>query len=191
MSDTNISIGTLVYNSNREIFGTVERVTDRRIFVNNDDRMIEIPIEEIDLQNSNHAELMLKPGFQPGIGMMELHTEELHAEVREVERGRVRIEKSVEHVPFHEDVELSGDVVEIEHVAGGQEFDVMPQPRQEGDKVIIPVVEEVVVLRRKFRVIEEIHVTTRRELHTERVEADLRREVVDVTYVEPDENGGN
>lgn len=188
MSDTRFSIGAAVYNSNGERFGTVEQITDRAIHMVRDGRAIEIPLEHIDSERSSHSEVYLQRNYQPALETVELRTEEIQVETREVERGRIRIDKSVEHVPFHEDIELAVDEVDVQHIPGGQEFDEMPQPRYEGDTFVIPVVEEVVVVARRYRVIEEVHVSRRRGLRTEHVEADLRREVVDVNFIQHEDN---
>lgn len=119
---------------------------------------------------------------------LELRAEELEVRKRDVERGRVRIDKRIEHVPFAEDIDVEMDVVEVQRVPLSAEYDAPPENRYEGDTLIIPVVEEVLVITRRYRVIEEVHVTTRREIHTERIEDELRREVlnVDVVDVGPD-----
>jgi uncharacterized protein (TIGR02271 family) len=119
---------------------------------------------------------------------LELRAEELQVHKREVEQGRVRIDKRIESVPFAEDIDVEMDVVEVQRVPRFEEFDAPPESRYEGDTLIIPVIEEVLVVTRRYRVIEEVHVTTRREVRTERVEDELRHEVltVDVIDTEPD-----
>ena len=191
MSNTRFTTGAVVLGSNGEQFGTVARITDSAIHVDRDGRMIEIPLEHIDLQRTGQSEVYLQRNYQPALETVELRTEEIQVETREVERGRIRIDKSVEHVPFHQDIELAVDEVDVQHVPVGQEFDEMPQPRYEGDTFIIPVVEEVVVLTRRYRVIEEVHVSRHRELRTEHIEEDLRRESVDVNFIRHQDNEGD
>lgn len=117
-------------------------------------------------------------------GSLELRAEELYVHKRDIEQGRVRIDKRIETVPFAEDIDVELDVVEVQRVPLNQEFDAPPDSRYEGDTLIIPVVEEVLVVTRRYRVIEEVHVTTRREVRTERVEDELRREVLSVDVVD-------
>ncbi len=138
-------------------------LNDQDAFVGRGDRTL--------LDERNHATL-------------ELRAEELQVQKHEVEQGRVRIDKRVESVPFAEDIDVEMDVVEVQRVPLDQEFDTPPESRYEGDTLIIPVVEEVLVVTRRYRVVEEVHVTTRREVRTERVEDELRREVLDVDVVE-------
>lgn len=121
---------------------------------------------------------------------LELRAEELAVHKRDVERGRVRIDKRIEHVPFAEDVDVEMDVVEVQRVPRFEDFDTPPENRYEGDTLIIPVVEEVLVVTRRYRVTEEVHVTTRREVRTERIEDELRREVLDVDVIEPGLDSG-
>jgi uncharacterized protein (TIGR02271 family) len=120
-------------------------------------------------------------------GTLELRAEQLEVLKRDVEQGRVRIDKRIENVPFSEDIDVEMDVVEVQRVPRFEEFDAPPESRYEGETLIIPVVEEVLVITRRYRVTEEVHVTTRREVRTERVEDELRREVltVDVVDTEP------
>lgn len=115
---------------------------------------------------------------------LELRAEELAVQKRDVERGRVRIDKRIEQIPFVEDIDVEMDVVEVQRVPVSAEYDTPPENRYEGDTLIIPVVEEVLVVTRRYRVIEEVHVTTRREVRTERIEDELRREVLDVDVID-------
>lgn len=111
---------------------------------------------------------------------IEVHAEDVDISKRLVERGRVRIESSVEDVPFSRDVEYGQDVVDVKHVPIDEEFDEIPQTRQEGNTIIIPVVEEVVVISKRYRLVEEVHVTRRRETQTEHVETTVKRQSVSV-----------
>lgn len=121
---------------------------------------------------------------------LELRAEELQVHKREVEQGRVRIDKRIESVPFAEDIDVEMDVVEVQRVPRFEEFDAPPESRYEGDTLIIPVIEEVLVVTRRYRVVEEVHVTTRREVRTERVEDELRHEVLTVDVIDSGSDAG-
>ncbi len=110
-----------------------------------------------------------------------LVAEEAIAHVHEVDRGRVIIDKTVEMVPHQADVDVGTDRVEVERVPVNQEMDAPPQVREEGDTLIVPVVEEVLVVTKRYRVIEEVRVTKYRDIRTESFEEELKREVVTVT----------
>jgi stress response protein YsnF len=95
--------------------------------------------------------------------------EELNIGTRTVDAGRgVRISKTVTENPFEVNEVLHHDEVSVRHVpidrivAAGE----APASRYEGDTLIIPIVEEVLVVERRLRIKEELHVTTtRREEH--------------------------
>ncbi|CAA9555937.1 MAG: hypothetical protein AVDCRST_MAG49-2922 [uncultured Thermomicrobiales bacterium] len=101
----------------------------------------------------------------------------------EEEYGRVRIERRVETVPYETTVEVGRDRVEVERVAVNRQIDAMPSPRQEGDTLVVPVVEEVLVTEKRLFVREEIRITRYRETQSVPVAETLRREVVRVQDV--------
>jgi uncharacterized protein (TIGR02271 family) len=113
--------------------------------------------------------------------------EEAIANVREVDRGKVLVHKRVETMPHEAQVEVGTDRVEVERVPVNEEFDTAPGTRQEGDTLIVPVVEEVLVVSKRYRVVEEVHVRKIRDVQTEILQEELRREVVEIE--ELDETG--
>ena len=119
---------------------------------------------------ADHAET---PAVE-GTVTIPVHQEELHIDKRTVDTGRgVRISTSVTERPCQVDEILRHDEVEVTHVpvnrmvAAGE----VPVSRYEGDTLIIPIIEEVLVVERHLRIKEEIHVTKvkRETLHTETV----------------------
>lgn len=103
-----------------------------------------------------------------------VHQEEVHVDTRKVDTGRgVRVTKSVTEQPHRIDEILRHDEVSVTHVpvdrfvAPGD----APSSRYEGDTLIIPILEEVLVVERRVRIKEEIHVTRRQreEHHSETV----------------------
>jgi uncharacterized protein (TIGR02271 family) len=107
-----------------------------------------------------------------------------HAHVEKVERtlGRVRVHKRVVRSAESVDVDLARDVVAVERIPRDVELASPPQVREEGDTVVIPVVEEVVVKR--YRVVEEIRVTKRRTTEHRRVDVTLAREEPEIEIAE-------
>ena len=87
----------------------------------------------------------------------------------------------VEQPAWHEEVE-------VERVAVGQFVDVIPEPREEGDTLIIPILEEVLVVEKRLVVKEEIRITRRRSEDTQQLRATLRKEEAIVEHI--DENQG-
>ena len=95
--------------------------------------------------------------------------EELQVSTRRVDSGRgVRVHKKVTERPHAIDEILHADVIEVSHVLIDKivSLDDAPASRQEGDTLIIPILEEVLVVERRLRIKEEIHITrTQREEH--------------------------
>lgn len=110
-----------------------------------------------------------------------LTAEEAIAHVHEVDRGRVLIDKTVEVVPHEAKIDVGTDRVDVERIPVGTEVDTPPQIREEGDTLVIPVVEEVLVVTKRYRIMEEVRVTKYRDIQTETFHEELKREVVTVT----------
>ena len=91
--------------------------------------------------------------------------ESLEIGTRTVDTGRgVRISKTVAELPFEVSEILHHDEISVLHVPIDRIVAVgeAPASRYEGDTLIIPIVEEVVVVERRLRIKEELHVTTTR-----------------------------
>lgn len=106
--------------------------------------------------------------------------EELVASTREVEKGKVIIRKRIETIPHQESVSVDHDEVDVERVTVNQDIAEVPSVRHEGATMIVPVVEEVLVVEKRLRLIEEVRITKRRVTGEETVHEELRREVVDI-----------
>ena len=109
--------------------------------------------------------------------------EEAQVEKRIVDTGRgVRIHKTVAEHPYQIDETLTHDEVQVSHVPVDRivALDQAPATRYEGDTLVVPVLEEVLVVERRLRIKEELRITrTRREeRHAETVM--LRQEQVSV-----------
>jgi uncharacterized protein (TIGR02271 family) len=92
-----------------------------------------------------------------------LHAEEVSVAKRRVVTGQVKVgtvtretEQLVEELLEHEHVE-------IERIAIGRQVDKAPAVREEGDTLIIPILEEIVVVERRLLLKEEVHVRRTRE----------------------------
>jgi stress response protein YsnF len=80
-----------------------------------------------------------------------------------VDTGKgVRVTTTVHERPEVVDEVLRREHVEVRRVPVDRIVPAgeAPQPRQEGNTLVIPVVEEILVVEKKLRVREEIHVTT-------------------------------
>ena len=99
--------------------------------------------------------------------------EEVRVGVRTVDTGGVRIHKTVHEHPHNIDEALLRDAVDVKRVAIDKIVSLSdaPQSRQEGDTLIVPILEEVLVVEKRLRIKEEIHITRsqRTEHHVETV----------------------
>jgi stress response protein YsnF len=110
--------------------------------------------------------------------------EELSIGTRTVDTGRgVRVRTTVLERAQHIDEVLHSDVVSVEHVPVDKivSLDAAPASRYEGDTLIVPILEEVLVVERRLRIKEEIHITkTRRaQRHSETVSLKSEEVVVE------------
>jgi stress response protein YsnF len=92
-------------------------------------------------------------------------------------RRRVVTEEKLVETPFWR------EHVEVERIPSGVYVDRMPEPRQEGDTLIVPCVEEVI--EKRLRVREELRIRVIREQHVDRRTVPLRRHEIQIER-EPD-----
>lgn len=100
--------------------------------------------------------------------------EELDVGTRTVETGRgVRLRTTVTERPQQIDEILHSDEICVTHVQVDKivSLDDAPASRYEGDTLIVPILEEVLVVEKRLRIKEEIHITRsiRERRHTETV----------------------
>jgi uncharacterized protein (TIGR02271 family) len=84
---------------------------------------------------------------------------------RVVDTGRgVRLHKTVSEHEQRVDVPLLHDELDIEHVAIGQVVaeSALPRTRYDGDTLVVPVLEEVLVVQKQMLLKEELRITRRR-----------------------------
>lgn len=84
--------------------------------------------------------------------------EEITVEKRVIETGKVRISKRIREYEELVDVPLLADHVTVERVPVNLFVEAQPPVRQEGDTIIIPVVEEQIVIQKKLLLVEELRV---------------------------------
>jgi stress response protein YsnF len=96
-------------------------------------------------------------GELPAETVLPIVEETLHLGKRLVETGRVRVSlsTSVEEEILRDTLRTRH--AEVERVPIGRAVTEVPRVRQEGDVVIIPVVEEVLVVEKRLVLKEEIH----------------------------------
>jgi len=114
--------------------------------------------------------------------------EELQVGRRTVETGRVRLRKLVREEREVVDQPTLHEEVTVERVPINQIVEHAPAPRQEGDTIVFPVVEEVLVVERRLMLKEEVRVTKRVTETHEPQTVTLRSEEVKIERV-PGESG--
>jgi uncharacterized protein (TIGR02271 family) len=120
--------------------------------------------------------------------------EKLNVEKRKIARGIVRIHMRVETREELVDEPLIREDVDIEHVAIDRLVDGdIPQARHEGDVLIIPILEEALVVEKRLVLREELRITKRRTTVSQPQPVTLRREVVEIerTAASPDQAGAS
>ena len=118
--------------------------------------------------------------------------EELAVGKRAVETGRLRVTKRVKTREESVVARLSHDEIDVERVSVNRPVDGPIKIRQDGDVLVIPVVEEVLVVRKQLVLKEELRVRKRSVVrpHRERVvlrseEADVERQSLGETRLRP------
>jgi stress response protein YsnF len=109
--------------------------------------------------------------------------EQLSVGTRTVDTGRgVRVHKTVVEQPVTIDERLARDEVEVRHVAVDRivALEEAPANRYEGDTLIVPILEEVLVVERRVRIKEELHITRVRHEEHHQEEVLLKAEQVRV-----------
>ena len=48
--------------------------------------------------------------------------------------------------------------VDVKRIAVNRVVDTKPETRRDGDTIVVPVVEEILVVTRRYRIVEELHV---------------------------------
>ena len=116
------------------------------------------------------------------MAVVQLREEELGVAKQWTQAGEVLIRKKVETRTDTIPVELGYEEVSVQRVpvnrmlAEGERA----EPHQEGDTLIVPVVEEEIVITKRLVVREELHVTKRRLSRQREVTGQVRKEHLDV-----------
>jgi stress response protein YsnF len=109
-----------------------------------------------------------------------LAEEEIMPRVVRREKGTVRIHKRVETHPVTEDIEVRHDRVSVDRVRKDVIVDERRDPWWDGDKLVIPVYEEVVVTETRLVLREEVRVQRTSSIETVTIEDEVRKDVIDI-----------
>lgn len=112
-----------------------------------------------------------------------------HVDVRDLVTGRLRVRTATEMQEVEVERDLQRNTVEVERVSVGRwigDDEAFPSVRTEGDVTVVPVIEEVLVVERRFRLVEEVRITSRETTETFQTPVRLRRQRVIVERAGPD-----
>jgi uncharacterized protein (TIGR02271 family) len=129
-------------------------------------------------------------GVEPGEStrtILPVLEERLEVSKREVETGRLRLQKRVREEEQTVDEPLFADEIIIERVPVNRFVDQPAPTRMEGDTTVIPLFEEQIVLQKRLLLREEVRVTRRRTERRDAQVVTVRREEVIVERVDGDD----
>ena len=115
--------------------------------------------------------------------------EELDVQKRVVETGKVRVTKVVHERESVIDEPLFRDEVEVERVLIDRVVDGPVSVRYEEDTMIVPIMEEVLVIEKRLILKEELHIRKRRVGTHQPQQVTLRREEVRIERLESTDKG--
>ncbi|MGY4516956.1 YsnF/AvaK domain-containing protein [Lysobacter sp. HA18] len=108
--------------------------------------------------------------------------EELQVDKRIVDTGVVHVRTVTRTHEEVVDIPLEREEVQIERVAIGRPVDRPVEARQEGDVMIVPVHEEVIVVQRQLMLKEELHIRRRVATVQSTQPVTLRRQDVEIDH---------
>lgn len=92
----------------------------------------------------------------------------------------MRVSKTVTEASEEVRETLWHEAVDVQRVAVDRVVAEAPPSRYEGDVLIVPVLEEILVVEKRYRIREELHITRVRRQHEHRETVPLRVEEVRV-----------
>ena len=116
---------------------------------------------------------------------IDLVEERLRVAKRMVDSGGVRVSTEVETVEEAVSLALRQQAAEVERVAVDRVVETAPEPRLDGDTIIIPIIEERPVIATQLVVTEEIRVRLTETTREEQRSVPLRRERVRIDEIAP------
>ena len=123
----------------------------------------------------------LEPQMPRSDAILPLLEESLDVSKRTVGKSRVRVETRTDFVQELAAADLEGSEVEVTRVPVERLVTEAPPVRTEGDLTIIPVLEEVLVVEKRLRLKEELHVRRRMTIERVEVPVQLRKQTAVIT----------
>jgi uncharacterized protein (TIGR02271 family) len=121
------------------------------------------------------------PPSHAGEAVLPLLAEELSVSKQVVETGRVQVARVTRQREQLIDELLARETAEIERAPIGRQVEAMPAVREEGDTIVVPIVEEVLVVERRLFLKEEVRIRRVRSTERHRESVTLRHHEAVVT----------
>jgi uncharacterized protein (TIGR02271 family) len=140
---------------------------------------------------ADNATSLTSPASNRNSVTFPLHEEKLRVGIKTVDTGKgIRANKSIVEHPATINETLLHDEVEIQHVPSDQIFSLgeAPGTRYEGDTLIVPVLEEVLIVEKRVRLKEELHIIKKkREEHHSKI-VQLKSEEISIEHFDEGAN---
>jgi uncharacterized protein (TIGR02271 family) len=139
----------------------------------------------LDKHEKNHPEAQ----WPATTVVVPLYAEEISVTKRKFPTGRVRVSTLTREDEELLDQCLTNERVTVERIPVGKTVSEMPRTRNDGETIIVPIVDEVLVVQRRLILREEVHIRRERrtERHQERVK--VRKQEAVVTRLPADHEG--
>lgn len=118
-------------------------------------------------------------------GVIPLVAETAEIGIRTRVTGRTRVTTRTETTTEDVAMRLASQEVEVTRIPVGRDLDPgepAPGLREEGETTILPVLEEVLVVEKRLRLVEEVHIRRANTAEDVRVPVTLRRQVADIEH---------
>lgn len=156
-------------------------------------QQVVLPVDALSLQRDGSytlamgwSELSQQGTVEGDTLVLPVIAEQLQVEKRQLVTGGVRVSKVVREQQETIDVPLLQEDVQVERVPINRVVESAPAVRHEGDTMIIPVLEEVLVVEKRLMLKEELRIVRRRTETNQPQHVTLRREEVVVEEINPD-----
>ena len=106
-----------------------------------------------------------------------------------IETSKVRVRKTVLEETASLNIPLIQESYDVQRVPAQQVLDNPPGVRYEGDTIVVPVMREIVIIEKKYELIEEVRLTKRTTAIPHIQEITLLKEQVQVERIRLDEPG--
>lgn len=111
--------------------------------------------------------------------------EVINVDKRSYVTGRTRVSTRTETIEDNVAAKLDTQHVNITRVPIGRDLspdEPAPAPRQEGETLILPVLEEYLVVEKRLRLVEEVHITQTTSVEDVDFPISRRRQVSEITH---------